>query len=119
MKDQPISVHAINATIVLDATPTGRTKYTINLDKNAGTAIDRIQICHDYRLPLSDKHHSTLTDQNIFKCGNAYITFSMLPKSSDSVYLLTCRCEHAELGLDESIELVKAGMEKALRKLAS
>lgn len=49
MKIEPISVFAINATVVSDVTPTGKPKYNIKLSYDAGTAVDRVQACSDYK----------------------------------------------------------------------
>jgi hypothetical protein len=116
MKENPISVFATNATVVRDVTPTGKPKFIIKLNNNAGDAVDRIQTCHDFSFLQSFK---LIEDAKVFKNGDCYITFSMLPKNNTSINLVTCRCEQSELSHEQAIELVKKGMDLAFAKLNS
>jgi hypothetical protein len=118
MKQNPISIFAINASVVSDVTPKGKFKFIINLNSDAGTAVDRVQFCHDFRLQNLPSFE-LIEGENIFKKGDCYITFSMVPKSNESINLITCRCEHPELSQNEAVELVKKGMEMAFNKLNS
>ena len=118
MKENPISVFAINATVIRDVTPTGKPKFIIKFNNNAGDAVDRVQACHDFRLQ-NIQSYKIIEDGSIFKDGDCYITFSMLPKSNTSINLVTCRCEQSELSHEEAVELVKKGMDLAFGKLNS
>jgi len=118
MKANPISVFAINATVVLDITPKGKDKFIIDLNSSAGDAVDIVQRCHDFRLGNLDTFE-LIEGENIFKNRDCYITFSILPKSNGSINLITCRCEQPELNQDKAIKLVKKGMELAFSKLNS
>jgi hypothetical protein len=117
-KGKSISVYAVNATVYKDVTPTGKDKYIIKLDNNAGDGIDRVQICHDYnqRLVLS---FSLIKGTRVFKSDNEYITFAMYSKDNDSNYLVTCRCNHQELSQDKALELIEKGMRQAIGELNS
>jgi hypothetical protein len=112
-KLEPISVYAINATVVADVTPTGKPKYIIQLNYDAGTAVDRIQSCSDYR-HLSE---SVSFENDVFINGDRYVTFSFNPLSNNEVYLVTCRCEQTDLTKEESLEQLELGMKKAFEKL--
>jgi hypothetical protein len=114
MNFESISVFAINATVVLDVTPTGNPNYIISLDYNAGTAIDRIQNCNDFRLPA--QKGITLNDDIFYDGCKRYITYSFVTKSNDAVYILTCDCSH-QLTQVESYKQIKNGMDKAFQKL--
>ncbi|MEP0354145.1 MAG: hypothetical protein ABJH06_07120 [Paraglaciecola sp.] len=111
-----ISVYAVNATVYKDVTPTGKDKYIIKLNSNAGDAVDRVQSCHDYELPLS---FTLITGARVFKNDYKYITFAMYPKDSNSNYLVTCRCAHQELSQDKALELIEKGMAQAISELNS
>lgn len=117
MDFKTISLFAINATVFRDATPTGKTKYIIKLDYDAGTAIDRILDCNDFRYSgLSNKEDGILKNGIFYVC-NRYITYSFFPKDQNSVYCLTCDCSHTELNEEESHKQIKLGMDKAFQKL--
>lgn len=118
MKNNALSVYGVNATVVADVTPTGRRKYVIELSQDAGTAVDRIQICHDFdhRLPLS---YRLIENTRVFFCENDYITFAMYPRNRDSNYIITCRCNQSELEQSKALELIEAGMSKAVSTLNS
>ena len=118
MKENPISVFAINATVVRDVTPTGKPKFIIKFNNNAGDAVDRVQTCHDFRLQ-NVQSFKLIDDVSIFKNEDCYITFSMFPKSNTSINLVTCRCDQSELNQEQAIELVKKGMDLAFGKLNS
>ena len=111
---EPLSICAINATITLDVTPTGKPKFFVKLDDCAGTAIDRLQSCYDYRISCDMKN-----DQNIFDDGSKYLAYSFYPKSSTSSFLLTCRCSQSDLSKQESHEWIAKGMKAAIKKLNS
>ena len=113
MKKEPISVYAINASIVSDLTPTGKAKYIVRLDYDAGTAVDRVQICSDYISTLE----SSQFENEVFVNGDNFIAHSFKPLNNNAVYLLTCRCEHPSLTKEESLIQVRKGMEKATDKL--
>jgi hypothetical protein len=113
MKIEPISVFAINATVVADVTPTGNPKYIIQLSYDAGTAIDRVQDCSDYRKSVEPSSF----ENDVFLSGSTYIAYSFNPLSNNAVYLLTCRCAHPDLTKEESFKQIERGMEKAFEKL--
>ena len=117
-KGKSISVHTVNATVIKDVTPTGKYKYTIKLNNNAGDGVERVQRCHDYDLPL-DLSFSLIEGAGVFKQHHEYITFAMHPKDNDSIYLVTCCCSHQELSQDEALELIKKGMSQAVDELNS
>jgi hypothetical protein len=99
-------------------TPTGKPKYPIKISYDAGTAMDRIQSCHDFhpRLPSS----FTLVDgTRVFKDKNHYITFAMLPRDSESNYVITCKCNQPDLSESEAIDLINKGMKMAFENYNS
>lgn len=113
----PLHVHAVNATIIRDVTPTGKAKYIVKLNDDAGTAIDRVQRCHDYRLQLLGPKTERLDEQAVFKDRSAYISFCTLPRSNNSVFLITCKCEHEELDQNEALAHVELGINKAIKQV--
>lgn len=113
MKIEPIAVYAVNATVVTDITPTGKPKYIIQLNYDAGIAIDRIQSCGDYKM-FED---SSNLENNVFVNGNTFIAFSFNPRNDNSVSLLTCMCQQGSLEKEESLKQIELGMQKALKKL--
>lgn len=115
---KPIKTYGVNATVFKDVTPTGKYKYIIKLNSNAGDAVDRVQSCHDYdqRSPLS---FTLIAGTRVFKSSYTYITFAMYPKDNNSNYLVTCRCAHQELSEDKALELIEKGMAQAIHELNS
>lgn len=113
-----ISVYAVNATVYKDVTPTGKDKYIIKINNNAGDALDRVQRCHDYdqSLPLS---FGLIEGARVFKSDHEYITFAMYRKDNNSNYLVTCRCSHQELSQEKALELIEKGMSRAIGELNS
>lgn len=113
MKIEPISVFAINATVVSDVMPTGKPKYNIKLSYDAGTAVDRVQACSDYKKSIEP----SIFENDVFLSGSSYIAYSFNPLNNKAVYLLTCRCAQPSLTKEESFKQIERGMEKAFEKL--
>lgn len=116
MKSDPISVYAFNATVMYDGeTLTGKAKYFIRINTNAGDGVDRIQRCHDY-----DQRHPTLFKQDqeerVFEKNGEYIAFAMHPRDSTSNFLITCRCSQPDLSREQALEKIKQGMQQAYNK---
>ncbi|WP_351009973.1 hypothetical protein [Shewanella sp. S1-58-MNA-CIBAN-0166] len=110
-----LSVFATNATVTYDVTPSGKSKFPIKINYDAGTAMDRVQECHDYdtRLPSSFK---LIEGTRVFKNKNCYITFAMYRRDDKSNLLVTCKCNQQELTQSEAVDLIEKGMKLALEK---
>jgi len=115
MIKKPLSVFAINATVNYDVTASGKSKFPIKINHDAGTALDRVQMCHDYdiRLPSS---FSLIDGTRIFKNDNCYLTFAMYAINDKSNHIITCKCDWEELTQSEALDLIEKGMKLAREK---
>lgn len=113
MKIDPISLFAINATVVEDITPTGKPKYIIQLSYDAGTAINRVQTCSNYKQSVEP----SIFENGIFFSGSAYIAYFFHHPIDTAVYLLTCKCIQPSLTKEESFKQIERGIKKAIEKL--
>ena len=110
---EPRSIYAINANIVT-ITKSGKLKLTIQLDNNAGTAIDRVRQCYDY-----DDYNVMKGYGNVFNDDFNYLAYSIHGKDQEASFILTCRCSVSDLSKEESYEWVAKGMDAARMKLES
>lgn len=114
--NSPISIRAINANIVAGVTPTGKAKYSIEKNENAGIAVDRVQACNDYFLSQPEVSYKLLPN-GVFKSESGeYITYSLQPLEDDLTCLLTCRCQQSGLSHDQALGWLKRGMEECFMK---
>lgn len=114
MKIEPISVFAINATVTEGVTPTGKPKYTIALGYDAGTAVDRVQSCCDYKKSAVP----SVFENHVFFVGpSKYISYSFNPLNNNAVYLLTCKCETSYLTKEEALMQLDRGMREAFEEM--
>ncbi|EOV0093348.1 hypothetical protein [Vibrio parahaemolyticus] len=118
MFEKIMKVYAVNATVLMHATPTGKHTNQVSTDTNAGTAVDRIQQAYDFGLNMSDEDGGYKLDQGmVFTNGYHYVAYETYPGPvPDSVLILTSRCSDENLDEENSKFWVAKGIQEARKQ---
>ena len=118
MFEKIMKVYAVNATVLMHATPTGKHTNKVSIDTNAGTATDRIQQSYDFRLNMTNEDGGYNLDRGmIFTNGHHYVAYETYPgPEPDSVLILTSRCSDQNLDEEKSKIWVAKGIQEARKQ---
>jgi hypothetical protein len=112
MFEKIMKVYAVNATVLMHSTPSGKHTNRIFIDTNAGTAAERIQQSYDYK----DGGYN-LDKSMIFTNGHHYVAYETYPgPDPDSILILTSRCSDRNLDEEKSKVWVDKGIQEARKQ---